>query len=550
MALKNKEEQMKVEVKRIDHLGIVAGTVRDLGIIDIVNEKVESDDQEHVKAGEIVAGMILNGLGFVGRPLMLTPQFFENKALEVLIRKGIKHEHFNRHKIGRVLDAIGNYGCEKLFETIALEVCNKEKVNMKFAHADTTSYSLSGDYDTDSDTERITITYGHSKAKRPDLKQVVQELVTSQDGGIPFITKSWDGNASDTVILRERATALINAFAKSKSRYFVADSKLYSEKTAPTLDQINFITRVPSTLKLEQGTIVRALQADDSWRSADKEYRLQEFPIDLYGINDQRWVVVFSKQARDRSEKTLKKEVDKENESIKKELFHLQAQRFSCEEDAKKALKKISKKWRYHQVSGEKITPLKRYVKPGRPTANTPQEIEWQSEVTATFDQASFSKVLDQRSCFVLATNILTENLSMHDVLIGYKGQDKTEKGFAFLKSPEFFTSSLFLKKPSRIDALLMIMVLSLLVYSVAQRRLRNQLSLLKSTLPNQINKPTATPTMRWIFQLFEGVNYVTVTTGDSVNHIIEGLTDLRLKIIGLLDGETQKIYQIFGAGG
>jgi transposase len=138
----------------------------------------------------------------------------------------------------------------------------------------------------------------------------------------------------------------------------------------------------------------------------------------------------------------------------------------------------------------------------------------------------------------------------MQDVLTGYKGQDKTEKGFAFLKSPEFFTSSLFLKKPSRIDALLMIMVLSLLVYSIAQRRLRNQLSLLKSTIPNQINKPTANPTMRWIFQLFEGIDYVSVTTEHAVEHIIEGLTGIRLKVIGLLGDNVKKIYQISATGG
>jgi transposase len=549
VALKNKEEYMNIEVKRIDHLGIVAGTIKDLGIVDMINTQVGYDGQEHVTAGEIIAGMILNGLGFIGRPLMLTPQFFENKALEILIRKGITHDHFNRHKIGRVLDAIGNYGSEKLFQQIALDVCIKEKVNMRFAHADTTSYSLSGDYDTDSDTERITVTYGHSKAKRPDLKQVVQELVTSQDGGIPFITKAWDGNASDSVILRERATSLITAFSKSESSYFTADSKLYSEKTAPTLDQINFITRVPSTLKLEKESIELALQTN-SWYSAEKEYKLQEFPSDCYNIRDQRWIVVYSKQARDRSEKTLTKEVAKENDSIKKELFHLQAQRFSCETDAKKALKKISKKWKYHQATEEKVTQLKQYAKAGRPTANSPQEYEWQIQATAAFNQTSFNNILDQRSCFVLATNISAEMLSMPDVLLGYKGQDKTEKGFAFLKSPEFFTSSLFLKKPSRIDGLLMIMVLSLLVYSVAQRRLRNQLASLKSTLPNQINKPTATPTMRWIFQLFEGIHYITITVGEAVSHVVDGLTELRKQIISLLCAETQKIYQISNAKG
>jgi transposase len=541
---------MKVEVKRIDHLGIVAGTIKDLDIVDMINKQVGSDDQEEISSGEVIAGMIMNGLGFVSRPLMLTPQFFENKALEVLVKEGVKAEHFNRHKIGRVLDRIGDYGCEKLFGIIALEACRRENVDMKFGHSDTTSHSVTGDYDSESDTERINVTYGHSKAKRPDLKQVVQELVTSQDGGIPFMTKVWSGNASDSVILRERAKALMEEFSKSSNRYLVADSKLYAEETAKTLNKINFITRVPSTLKLEQASVDRALEAPDLWSKANKGYKLQEFPIDCYDIEDQRWVVIHSEQARERSEKTLKKEVARENERIKKELFHLQAERFSCETDAKKKLISLAKKWKYHQVSDEQITSVKRHAKRGRPTAQSPQEYEWQIKAQFALNQSLVDKALNQRSCFVLATNVSSKDLPMDDVLIGYKGQDKTEKGFAFLKSPDFFASSLFLKKPSRIDGLLMIMVLSLLVYSIAQRRLRMQLVRLKSTLPNQINKPIQNPTMRWIFQLFEGINYVTLIIKGVTTKIVEGVNALRAHVIELLSPNVQAIYQNYSAGG
>ncbi len=541
---------MEIEVKRIDHLGIVAGTIKDLDIIDIINNQLGLDEQEEISKGEVVAGMIMNGLGFVSRPLMLTPQFFENKALEVLFKDGVEADYFNRHKIGRVLDCVSDYGCEKLFGIIAAEACRKENVNMKFAHNDTTSHSVTGDYDSESDTERINITYGHSKAKRPDLKQIVQELIVSQDGGIPFITKTWSGNASDSVILRERAEAVMEEFNKSSNRCLVADSKLYDQKTAVTLNKINFITRVPASIKLEQVYINRALAAPDMWSKENKGYKLQEFPVDCYDIDDQRWVVVYSEQARERSEKTLKKLVAKESECIKKELFHLQAERFSCEIDAKNKLKFLAKKWKYHQVSDEKIISIKRHEKRGRPAPDAPLKNEWQIVAQASFNQSVFDQVLNQRSCFTLATNIPSSDLSMNEILVNYKGQDKTEKGFAFLKSPDFFVSSLFLKKPSRIDALLMIMVLSLLVYSIAQRRLRNQLVLLKKTFPNQICKPTQNPTMRWIFQLFEGVNYVTLIVNGIRTKIVEGMNSLRKSIIELLSPNVQAIYQKNSMGG
>jgi len=338
-------------------------------------------------------------------------------------------------------------------------------------------------------------------------------------------------------------------FSKSNNRYLVGDSKLYAEATAPTLNKIQYITRVPSTLNLENEYVDKALKAPNLWHKGSEGYKLQEFAVECYGIEDQRWIVVYSDQARIRSEKALKKEIAKENERIEKELFHLQAQRFSCETDAKQELKLLSKKWKYHQISNEQITPIKCHEKRGRPKSEAPKKYEWQINAQVTLDQQFVDKILDERSCFVLSTNVSTSELPTNDVLVGYKGQDKTEKGFAFLKSPDFFASSLFLKKPSRIDGLLMIMVLSLLVYSIAQRRLRNKLVLLKSTLPNQINQPVQNPTMRWIFQLFEGINYVTLIIGDVTTKIIEGMNTLRSRVIELLSPNVQAIYKNSAAG-
>jgi transposase len=65
------------------------------------------------------------------------------------------------------------------------------------------------------------------------------------------------------------------------------------------------------------------------------------------------------------------------------------------------------------------------------------------------------------------------EQLSDGEVITGSKAQAQAEGGFRFLKDPLFFVSSLFVKKPSRIQGLLMVMTLALLVYSVTQRRLR-----------------------------------------------------------------------------
>ena len=175
--------------KRLDNLGIVMGTLREFGIIDLIDQKIGLNDQHNVSTGETIAAMVMNGLGFVSRPLSLTPHFFQTKALDILFSREIAPDELNRHRLGRALDDIHTYGCELLYSEIASSVCKQISINEKFTSLDTTSFSVSGEYDVEMDENEITITHGYSKDHRPDLKQAVLELVTSQDGGIPLMMK-------------------------------------------------------------------------------------------------------------------------------------------------------------------------------------------------------------------------------------------------------------------------------------------------------------------------------------------------------------------------
>jgi transposase len=194
-----------VHVEHLDHLGLIACMIKDLGLISMIDARLIPDAQAEITPGAAVAGMILNGLGFANRPLSLTPLFFANKPLDLLFRAGVEAPMFNRFKLGRTLDEIHAYGCDLLFSELALAVCAQEGIEQRFDHLDTTSFSLSGDYVPESDEQAIHITHGYSKDHRPDLKQAVLELLVSQDGGVPLVSHSWDGNASDTQIFQERA---------------------------------------------------------------------------------------------------------------------------------------------------------------------------------------------------------------------------------------------------------------------------------------------------------------------------------------------------------
>ncbi|KYN81971.1 hypothetical protein ATY35_19775 [Vibrio cidicii] len=110
---------------------------------------------------------------------------------------------------------------------------------------------------------------------------------------------------------------------------------------------------------------------------------------------------------------------------------------------------------------------------------------------------------------FILATNDTDyAALTMAALLEHYKSQQKVERGFRFLKSPEFFTSSIYLKKPQRIEALLTIMTLSLLVYASLEHKTRESLTKTEEFFPSMVkNKTTTKPTARWVFLKFEGID-------------------------------------------
>ena len=534
-----------VHIERLDHLGLMASVIKDLGLIRMIDARIVPDEQEEITPGEAVAGMILNGLGFANRPLSLTPQFFANKPLDRLFREGIRAEMFNRFKLGRTLDEVYTYGCDLLFSELALAVCGQEGIAQRFHHLDTTSFSLSGDYVPESDEQAILITHGYSKDHRPDLKQAVLELLVSQDGGVPLVSKSWDGNTSDTQIFQERAQALMTAFASSPTpRYLVADAKLYTEDSAVPLSKLGFVTRIPGTLKLVSQVISQALEWG-RWHALDDRTRYQGLELCHYGMA-QRWLVVASQAALERAEASVTKAQQREWEAIEKQLFHLQAKRFERPEAAQAALAVLTKAWRYHQVESGQLIEHKHYAGKGRPTPTSPiTSLDWQMHARARPDHERITLRKHQGACFVIGTNIDAGHVSDVEVIQAYKAQAQAEGGFRFLKAPLFFVSSLFVKKPCRIQGLLMVMTLALLVYSVTQRRLRGQLGRQHDTIPNQINQPTERPTLRWIFQLLEGIHRVRVTVQGTVHDLIEGLNEVQIKILRLFGEEVCRLYQI-----
>jgi transposase len=367
----------------------------------------------------------------------------------------------------------------------------------------------------------------------------------SQDGGVPLVSKRWDGHTADTQIFQERAQVLRATFQTAPSpRYLGADSQLDNEDNAANLHALGLITRMPNTLKLVSQVITDALRWG-TWPRVNDTTRYHRVALCHDGMA-QRWLVVASAAALQRAEATVSKAQQREYEAIETHLFHLQAHRFETPAAAQAALGLLATSWTDHQGASSSLIAQKRSAGTGRPTPTTPiQAIEWQIPGGARPDDERMGHCKPGQACFVVGTHVDARPLSDADVIQADKGQAQAEGGFRFLKDPRCLVSSLFVKKPSRIQGLLMVMTRALLVYAVVQRRLRQQLVRHNETVPHQINQPTRRPTLRWVFQLLEGIHRVHVTVQGQVYDLVEGLNEGKVKVLRLFGEGVCRLYQI-----
>jgi transposase len=227
---KNDSRNVDAAVKRtsfIGHLGLIVGLFREPGIDKLIDEKLPKKRDHNVPHSICILAMVINGLGFVGQRLYLFPDFFKNISVERLFGEGVTREDLNQYAIGETLDRVFEYGPTKLFMDIVLHVTNRLPISCQLLHADTTSVSVYGDYESEEEGA-IDITFGAPKNGRWDLKQFVLSLIVNQQG-IPFFMNTHSGNAPDKITIMEVIKSLKSSLTHENKLYYVTDNSFYTE---------------------------------------------------------------------------------------------------------------------------------------------------------------------------------------------------------------------------------------------------------------------------------------------------------------------------------
>jgi len=533
-------------------LPIVAAFVKKIGVAEEVDRLCVMESG--VRPGLVVSAMILDTLS--GRsPLYRFERFVSEFDTKLLLGEEIAAERFNDDALGRVLIRLCEVGTGRIFTAIILNVVKPFDLDTSHVHHDTTSHTVYGDYELYADPDHghpFEITYGFNKDHRPDLKQIVHSLLCV-DHGIPIRTKLENGNKSDKTINEDLLRQVCEGMGKLGVRNFlyVADCALVTPTNLELMSDeekgCRFVTKLPKPYKECIEAIERAVTAD-AWedlgilseqaptqKRKPASYRGFETSVTLYG-RSYRALVVHSDALDKRKTKKLAKAIEDDFAQLIKVKAEQEKISYACLPDAQAAIERLPQ-GKFHRLIAlgrQKV----RYAK-GRPKTDGTRKVPattYHLSIEIRSDEPAVVRAEQKAGCFVLLTNTLQEGpeaVSSRDLLFAYKDQGYVERNFGFLKD-RVIVNSLFLKSPERIEALGLILVLSLLVWRLMERTMRLSLKQTGFTVTGWDKKQTSRPTSFMMTTYFQAVRVIQTARGRVLGRPMNPIQLSYLAILGL----------------
>lgn len=464
----------RVVTKRLGALPVVAEFLHRLGLVETVDELCPVRDLALATTGEVIEALVANRLTSP-RPLVRVQDWARTWAVEEVM--GLDPGLLNDDRLGRALDAIAPR-LEEITGSIAARAICEFGIDVATLHWDMTSMSLTGAYDTEEqDPQYPQVAYGHPKDRRVDLKQFQAGLGVVADGAVPLLAKAITGGAGE---ITQVVTAIkqFQAAADIKRFLMVGDSKMvsYDNLTALASAGVEFIAPLPA--RAIEPAFFAACDPSSAepvdyvpLRVADRptmdrpDYRVLEDTHTLTGKRKSdppltvRRVLVYSGGNATAKAKARDKRLAKASEDLDK-LTRLAGSRYyKTREKIAEKIGVIAKTRRVTDCLHTEITD----GPDGKPV------LAWH------FDQDVLDIQAKADGWYALITNQEPEHASPAETFLQYKGQPQVERRYSELKGP-LAVAPFFLHDNKRLTALLHVLMLALLVYSLIERQVRRAL--------------------------------------------------------------------------
>jgi transposase len=545
--------------ERIGSLPLINHFLERMDLLALLEQYVPTRDSRCAISHAQALGVLLRSIVVEREPLYRQQETVHEFAPQLYGLSGEHIQHLSDDRVGRALDRLFDADRAALLTAVVVTVGKRFGVQFDEVHNDSTSVSVCGQYREAEQPIRgrlpALLTYGHSKDHRPDLKQLVLILTTTEDGGVPVQFRVVDGNTNDSVTHIESWNALRAVTGRADFLY-VADSKLCSSDNMDRIhrDGGRFVTVIPRTRR-EDKDFRKWLQTHTPpWQLVwDRPHpRRRNGPPDRWYVylselpSAEAWPVVWvwstllTKHHEESRQRRINAAVEALN-ALRERLASARARLRGARQIDQQVALILSK----HKVS--RYVHVQRTVREahefkqarrGRPGPDTAYrkithhsyDIEWK------IDQAAIDFDHKSDGIFPLLTN--DRNLAPAEVLQAYKGQPTIEKRFEQLKTVHEI-APVFLKNPGRIEAFFTVYFLALLVQSLIERHLRLAMQRQQIThLPLYAEqRQCKRPTTEQILRLFGLLERHTLQRGSKTAQVFNPeLTSLQRQILGLLD--------------
>jgi transposase len=455
-------------------------------------------------------------------------------------------------KLGRALDRLFAADRATLQTRIVLAVMNGFDLKMEQIHNDTTSVMVRGAYD-GQNAKAVQLKRGHSKERRPDLKQLVYSLCVTSDGAVPVHFKAYDGNQTDDGIHLETWNRLRTLLQHPRFIY-VADCKLCTEKNLRAIDSERgfFVTVVPKT-RSEVETFTDAVLAGDvRWQEIlrkradrdEKSFDVVECAVGHYLLREGFTLHWYrSSQKKKRDAKDRDERIERTIERL--ESIDLKRMRGPKTEAAIRSrvdqiiAQHHAKEWVTVDIKWDAVEEFKAITR-GKPTADTAfrRIIKQVPRLHVSTNAEDIARSAAMDGIFPLTTNTKEKPV---DVFKIYKYQPRIEKRHALLKST-LEVAPIWLKKNTRIEALMFLEFVAQMVAALIERELRQKMAEKKINLLCSLpeGRASRTPTIEQVLRLFENQNKHALYDGDRlIKQFADPLTPVQSQILQLLSIQT-----------
>lgn len=503
-----KQDQLLLHAYDVGALPIVNRVLERLRLEQTLDQHLPDDDVRREIPTSRVALVLLRNLLISREPMYGVTEWMARHAPDLF---GLEHdelEKFHDDRIGHCLERLFHGATPDLILAVVRQAVRQFQLSLDELHNDSTSIALHGNY---RGAERETlvdgrllpaITWGFSKDHRPDLKQLLFNLTVSADGGVPVCFHVASGNVADDTTHIEN-WELLRQLVGSVNFLYVADCKLASHENLAhiAVRHGRFVTVLPATrrederfrqrLRDEPAAIpwseiwVRQLEPNDGYQR-----KLSPRPVDVLRVCDEEQVTsdgfrlfwYHSQRKAELDDQFRNKRVQRamrELEDLQERLAGSRS-RFRSRDRVQEKVNELLVKHRVEELLAVTIKgreqPRYRQTRRGRPSPKSTyhKEVHWRFSLSWQVNHEAWQRAQREDGVFPLVTN--DKSLTPLALLQAYKRQPTIEKRFSQLKT-DYEVAPVFLKKPSRVQGLLVVYFLALLVQTLLEREVRRKLN-------------------------------------------------------------------------